>query len=99
MAVTAEKVKNFVHAVVPSPRGENFDAVFLHGADERGVGEGSDHRVVFVDKACFGDAERDAVAFAKVLIKSVVDALEDEFLCIVIVPFAKNFGFSVRCVQ
>ena len=95
MAVTTEKVENFVHAVVPSPRGENLDAVFLHGADEGGVGEGSDHRVVFVDKACFGDAERDAVAFAKVLIKPVVDALEDEFFCVIVVPFAGDVLDSV----
>ena len=95
MAVTAEKVKNFVHAVVPSPRGENLDAVFLHGTDEGGVGEGCDHRVVFVDEACFGDAKRDAVAFAKVLIEPVVDSLEDEFLGFVVVPFAGDVLDSV----
>ena len=89
-------MESLVHAIVPAPRSENFNSVVLHGADERGVSECCDHRIVFIDKACFGDAKRDAVAFAKVLVKPIVDAFENVFLLVVVVPFAGDF-FDAVC--
>lgn len=88
VAVAAEQVHRFVHAVAPCPRGENLDPVVLHGSEERRVSERRDHRVVFVNQACFGDAERDSVTFAEVLLQPVVDAYEDVLLGNFIVPAA-----------
>ncbi len=76
VAVAAEQVHRFVHAVAPCPRGKNLDAVILHGSEERSVGKCRDHGVGIVQVG-FGDAERDAVILAEVLFEPVVDAHED----------------------
>lgn len=102
VAVAAKQVHRFVHAIAPCPRGENLDTVVLHGSEERRVSERRDHRVVFVNQACFGDAERDPVTFAEVFFEPLVDTHEDvrpvTFLLVAPVAFACGTAHTVTAL-
>ena len=94
MAVAAEQVHRFVHAVTPCPRGENLHTVILHGAEERCVYECRHHGIV-VEDACFGNAECDAVILAEVFFEPLVDAHENVLLGDFIVPVATDHLYAV----
>ena len=85
VAVAAEQVHRFVHAVAPCPRGENLDTVVLHGSEERRIDERCHHRIRIVQVG-FGNAERNAVILAEIFFEPVVDTLEDVFLLVIVVP-------------
>ena len=101
VAVAAEQVHRFVHAVAPGPRGENLDTVILHSAEKRRIDERCHHRIRIVQVG-FGNAERNAVILAEVLFEPVVDAYEDvrpvAFLLVAPVAFACGTAHTVSAL-